>query len=93
MWNLITNVLYCYALMGTVTFSMFYIDKRAARLGQKRIPELWLMVSSLLFGWIGGILAMKYIRHKNRKVSFIIKMVIAVTTNFVVIGMMVKAIQ
>lgn len=79
-----------YFAMGSITFGLFFLDKRAAQLQQKRIAETWLMTASVLFGWIGAILAMKYLRHKNRKKTFNAKMVIAVLANLVIIYMMIK---
>lgn len=88
--KLLGDLIMYFGTMGGLTFGMFYVDKRAAVNNLKRIPETWLMAASVAFGWVGAILAMKLLRHKNRKKTFIAKLVIAVLANLVVIYMMLK---
>ena len=60
-----------YAAMSLVTFGAFAWDKRSARLGRWRTSERTLHTLELLGGWPGAILAMRLVRHKNRKGRYI----------------------
>ncbi|MDP6822297.1 MAG: DUF1294 domain-containing protein [Dehalococcoidia bacterium] len=53
-------------------------DKRQARLGRRRIRERTLYLSALFGGFIGGIWAMRGLRHKTVKTSFIWRYAVAV---------------
>jgi uncharacterized membrane protein YsdA (DUF1294 family) len=48
-----------YGLMSLITFVVYYLDKRAARLGRPRTPEATLHVLELLGGWPGALLAQR----------------------------------
>jgi len=63
-------ILSAYALSSLLTFSLFFLDKRAAINNRRRTPEKTLHLSSLLFGVPGAILAILTLRHKKRKPSF-----------------------
>jgi len=54
------------ALMSLVTFCLYASDKRKAKKGAWRIPEKVLLLFSFLGGAVGGILAMKIVRHKTK---------------------------
>ena len=60
-----------YAVMSVITFGAFALDKRAARAGRWRTPERSLHTLELLGGWPGALAAMRLIRHKNRKGSYV----------------------
>lgn len=57
-------------MMGLATFVVFWLDKRRAVRGDRRIPERTLHALELLGGWAGAIAAMMLVRHKNRKASY-----------------------
>lgn len=59
-----------FLLMSALSFILYAKDKRAARLGEWRIPENTLQLFSLLAGWPGAIMAQQVLRHKTLKVSF-----------------------
>ncbi len=65
--NGLTFVLMIYAAMSLVTFAAFALDKRAAVKGLRRTPEATLHTLELFGGWPGALLAMSFVRHKNRK--------------------------
>ena len=48
----------------------YWLDKRRARSGGRRISERELVAWPLIGGWAGAILAMRHFRHKTRKRSF-----------------------
>lgn len=47
-------------------FSLMGIDKEKARKGAWRIPEKHLFLSVILGGSVGGILGMRFFRHKTK---------------------------
>ena len=53
-------------------------DKRQARKGGRRIRERTLYLSALFGGFFGGIWAMRGLRHKTVKTSFIWRYTVAV---------------
>ena len=48
----------------------YWLDKRRARTGGRRISERELVAWPLIGGWAGAILAMRHFRHKTRQRSF-----------------------
>lgn len=59
-------VLVWMAVASTVTFIVFAVDKRRARMHGWRIREGALLGLSLAGGALGGIVAMRVLRHKTR---------------------------
>ena len=76
-----TFLIGAFATVNLITFLAFGMDKRRARRGKQRVPEatlLWLMFATgLLGGWFG----MSFFRHKTRKRSFQLKMVLVTVFN------------
>lgn len=58
------------AAINVVTFVGFCIDKRRAVRGAYRIPERTLIALSFAGGALGGLVAMRLVRHKTRKWYF-----------------------
>ena len=56
------------------TYIAFYVDKKKAQKGKRRISEKELLQLSLIGGIIGALFAMKNFRHKTQKKSFYNKM-------------------
>lgn len=59
-----------YAAVSLLTFTMYAIDKSAARTGRWRTPEATLHLLALAGGWPGALLAQQWLRHKSAKQSF-----------------------
>lgn len=59
-----------YAAVSLLTFTMYAIDKSAARTGRWRTPEATLHLLALAGGWPGALLAQQWLRHKSAKRSF-----------------------
>lgn len=57
------------ALANLYAFTQFWIDKRAAVRGDRRIPERALLTAAL-FGGVGAWLGQQVLRHKTRKQPF-----------------------
>lgn len=65
------NVFILYlSLINLITFMVFAIDKRKARLQKWRISEGTLLCLSIIGGSIGALAAMYTFRHKTRKIKF-----------------------
>lgn len=70
--NNINIILIYLAIINTLTFLIMAIDKYKAKRARRRIPEKTLFTFVFLGGGIGGIIAMYTIRHKNKKIRFVI---------------------
>ena len=53
-------------LINLVTFALYGIDKRRAKLHRWRISEKTLLLLPVLGGSVGGILGMRTFRHKTK---------------------------
>lgn len=60
------------AVVSLISFSLYRIDKKKAIKGQRRIPEKTLLLSSFLFGSIGGLCGMYMLRHKTKHWYFVV---------------------
>ena len=65
----------CWSLAAFIAFG---VDKRAARLGRRRIPEVRLHMLELLGGWPGAFLGAILFRHKVAKAGFMLVMAIII---------------
>jgi uncharacterized membrane protein YsdA (DUF1294 family) len=68
--NFALGILAAYVVNSLLTFGIYAWDKRAARRGQERVPEITLHTLELFGGWPGAFLAQRMLRHKNAKVSY-----------------------
>jgi uncharacterized membrane protein YsdA (DUF1294 family) len=59
-----------YLCASALTFTVYVIDKAAARTRQRRTSERTLHLCSLGCGWPGALLAQKTLRHKSVKQPF-----------------------
>ena len=69
---MLTYYLYIVGIMSLITIIVYGIDKIKAVRGSWRISEATLLLFLFFFGALGGIFSMYVIRHKNRKIKFII---------------------
>jgi len=72
--------------INLVTFLVYGADKRRARRGRWRIPEVTLLALALLGGAGGALLAMVLFHHKTRKARFYVTVPLALTAQLVLIG-------
>lgn len=59
-----------YPAMSLWTFVLYKDDKSRAKRDEWRIPENRLHLHELAGGWLGGFIAQRTIRHKNKKRSY-----------------------
>ena len=57
-------------LINLFTFIAYGRDKKLAKLGQWRVPELHLHTLELLGGTVGAVIGQKLFHHKNKKKSY-----------------------
>ena len=65
------RVLIGYVLaVNLLAYLVYWLDKRRAVKGKRRVPERELLLWALAGGTAGAALAMRRFRHKTRKLSF-----------------------
>ena len=73
-------------VMSIVTFGLYASDKKRAGSGAWRIKESTLFICGFLMGGVGAALAMKFLRHKTKHMSFKVLVPLAILLNLAVIG-------
>ena len=63
-------ILALYIVGSLITFTMYAVDKSAAKKGAWRTQESTLHLLSLVGGWPGALIAQQKLRHKSKKQSF-----------------------
>lgn len=71
MWNALA-IIGWYAAISLVTFGVFALDKWMAKGEGRRVPEKLLHILEAIGGWPGAFVAMRTVRHKSRKKSFLL---------------------
>lgn len=69
----ILHILVYFSIINLLGYGVFYYDKYLATQSYRRIPESLLILIHGVGGFIGSIYAMYTIRHKNKKLSFLMK--------------------
>ncbi len=78
-----TTLLYILAI-NVVTFFYFGLDKLQAQLGNSRTPEKLLWFLALLGGTPGALAGMHFFRHKTKKISFQLVLVLIMSLQMLV---------
>lgn len=86
LWPIPPMIAAVYGVMSITSFAFYAIDKRAARNRAWRTPEKHLLLTSLLCGWPGALLAQQLLRHKTSKRSFQIAFWLTVALNVAGLG-------
>lgn len=60
-----------YGVASLVALLLYALDKHAAGRGRQRVSERSLLVTGLVGGWPGALLAQQVLRHKTRKAPFL----------------------
>jgi len=77
-------VIAVYGLSSLVTAALYWRDKRAAGRRARRVPERVLHCAELLGGWPGALVAGRVLRHKKRKVSYRLTIVVIITIHVLI---------
>ena len=89
--NLFFNILFYYLLLiNLATFLVFAWDKQRAMYQARRVPEKTLWLLSLAGGSLGAIIAMGLIKHKRKKMSFVLIMALIVLLQTMLIYFIIK---
>lgn len=75
-----------YLVSSMVALVLYGIDKAAAKKGRWRIPESTLLVTGLVGGWPGALIAQGTFRHKSAKRAFLVKFWLTVVVNCAVLA-------
>ena len=76
------NIFIVYLIaVNFLAFAMYYSDKKKSLRNEYRIAEKYLILIVLMGGTLGAFIAMFKIRHKIKKVSFMVPVVIASIVN------------
>ncbi len=68
-------------VMNLITFLAYGLDKWKAARGRPRLPEAHLCLLAAATGAVGAWLGMSVFRHKTRKLSFKLKLLLATAVN------------
>ena len=63
---------YYILLINIVSFTLYFIDKKLAILHKYRIPEVVLILFSILGGSLGSLVSMYLFHHKTKHLKFTI---------------------
>jgi uncharacterized membrane protein YsdA (DUF1294 family) len=66
----LTHILTLYLLINVAVFCVYWRDKRAAKLGERRIREKTLLLLAFGGGGAGAFAAQRLLHHKTRKPPF-----------------------
>jgi uncharacterized membrane protein YsdA (DUF1294 family) len=75
--------------MSLIAYGVYAGDKTAARNAGRRTPEATLHMLSLAGGWPGALIAQVLLRHKTRKLSFLIGYWFTVMVNCIALGVII----
>jgi len=79
------NLLIGFIVINVISFLTYAIDKYRAKKGYWRIKETTLHLMSLVGGWPGAAVAQRWLKHKNRKVTFQIRYWLTIVVNITVL--------
>lgn len=66
-------IFFAYLLViSLISVVLTVVDKRRAQAGRWRVPEATLLLFSILGGSVAMLITMKKIRHKTKKVKFMV---------------------
>ena len=63
-----------FLVLNILTFVVYGLDKRSARIGERRVPENVLLFLAFVGGTPAAYVARKYFRHKTIKRPFITRL-------------------
>ncbi len=63
---------YLLLILNALSFTLFFVDKQLAIKKRRRISEKTLLLSSFFGGALGAFFGMYGVRHKTRKLKFVL---------------------
>jgi len=63
-------LLYFLVVINLITFLVYFVDKQRARQNVRRVPEKYLHLLELFGGTPAAFVAHRWLRHKNKKLSY-----------------------
>lgn len=66
----ILKIIALFLALNALVFSVYFLDKQAARHGRRRISERTLLTLAFIGGSLGAVCAQKLLRHKTQKEPF-----------------------
>lgn len=82
----ITYYLLLVAITSLWAFLLYWLDKRLAQNGGRRISEKNLLLIAFFGGWPGALAAQQMFRHKTQKLSFQMRFWTVVVFHFGLVG-------
>ena len=79
--------------LNAVSFLLMAYDKYQAIKRKWRISEYTFFVLSCLGGWVGILMAMRFIHHKSKKTSFFIKIMLGVIISLFAVAAICKNVK
>lgn len=70
LWRVPIAVGLGYLVLSALTFTVYAVDKAAARANRWRVSEKTLHLLALAGGWPGALIAQEWLRHKSVKPAF-----------------------
>ncbi len=83
----------CYAFWNLFVFTVYGIDKRRSKCGQRRISERALILYAVFMGGLGAWFSMYVFRHKTKHLKFTIGVPLAFGLNLLVIVGIVRLME
>lgn len=72
-------------IVNVITMKVYSDDKKASIRGHERTPEACFIFCNILGGWIGAIFAQQWFRHKTRKLSFQLSVIMSIMINMYIV--------
>jgi uncharacterized membrane protein YsdA (DUF1294 family) len=74
------------AVLSSIAFALYGLDKRRAGTGCYRISERTLHLIAFLGGWPGALLGQRHFRHKTQKPVFLAVFWFTVVAHLAIVG-------
>ncbi|WP_010099104.1 DUF1294 domain-containing protein [Ornithinibacillus scapharcae] len=80
------EVIYYIAFANLLGFVLMGMDKKRAKIKERRIPERTLWGIAVLGGSVGSFIGMRYFRHKTKHTSFTVGMPALIILHIIILS-------